>query len=848
MLPVILLIALFLGGQPPPQEGCIVPQMTFIGEQIGDRFGETVAQVGDMDGDGYSDIAVGAHCLRGKGPMTGAVYLFSGYDGRKLGFFEGEEPFGRFGKSIASTELNGDGRIDLIVGAPHMGGRPLDERGRIYIFSGASGKLIQIMEGRERGEWFGYAISCMDVNGDGFEDLLVGAPGGKGDGEARSGRAYLYSGEDLFDLALFQGEQEGDWFGYALCLIDADADGCPDPIIAAPGHDRALGRDVGRIYAFSGADGSLLYHVDPDDPIDRFGASLNPLDDLTGDGIQDLMVGSAGPSFSKTYIIDGAEGVILYALANDGSRHAQAHPVVSVKDRNRDGIPELAMGASDAFSSAILLFSGRDGGLLERRTLGESIQGFGYTLCGPLEAHLTGYPRLVAGGNPFRNRGDERAGFVGFYSLAPRGVLRCMRGKDGGDRFGTVVKIGGDANGDGRADLLVGCPFMAGPAGERAGAVYLYSDLGGAPDLVLEGETLGSRFGESLSTIDDIDGDGRADFLIGAPGFTHNNAQDAGRLYIFSSSLGGLSEWSLYGMKGGDRLGSSVTVLGDVNGDSVSDILVSAPGHDEGEVLNAGRVLLASGRDLDVLLEVKGRDWEDRLGSCLGVAGDLNGDGMAEFLCTVPRSPVFEMEGRERVHVYSPLSERPLFTLKALKTREKFGASLQGIHDVNGDRIPDILVGAPGYRGGLGAPRGRVYLYSGADGGLLGHITGGMSGDALGIAICRVQDFDGDGIAEIALGFAAGESGGIYIIGSKDLKPMCRLQGEEGARAFGASLSAPPDFTPETALVLLVGASRSRFNGIPEMGAVYAFGSDLPFGEAEETHAWPEFHSLMNRD
>lgn len=848
MLPEILLIALLLGGQSPPQEGCIVPQMTFVGEQIGDRFGETVAKVGDVDGDGYSDIAMGAHCLRGKGPMTGAVYLFSGYDGRELGFFEGEEPFGRFGKSMASTELNGDGRIDLIVGAPHVGGAPLEERGRVYIFSGSSGKLIQIMEGRERGEWFGYAISCMDVNGDGFEDLLVGAPGGKGEGEARSGRVYLYSGEDLFDLALFQGEQEGDWFGYSLCLIDADADGCPDPVIAAPGHDQASGKDVGRIYAFSGADGSLLYHVDPDDHIDRFGAVVNPLDDLTGDGIQELMVASAGPSFGITHIIDGAEGRILFALTDDGSRPAQAHPVVSVEDRNRDGIPELAMGSSDAFSSAILLFSGRDGSLVERRILGESIQGFGYTLCGPLEAHLTGYPRLVAGGNPFLNRGDERAGFIGFYSLAPRGVLRRIQGRDGGDRFGSVVEIGGDANGDGRADLLIGCPFMAGSAGERAGAVFLYSDLGGAPDLVLEGETLSSRFGESISPIEDIDGDGRTDFLIGAPGFAHDNALDAGRLYIFSSSLGGLSERSLFGMKGGDKLGSSVVVLGDVNGDSVSDILVSAPGHDKGEVLNAGRVLLASGRNLDVLLEITGRDWEDRLGSCLSVAGDLNGDGLAEFLCTVPRSPVFEMEGRERVHVFSPLSKKPLFTLKALKTREKFGASLQGIHDVNGDRVPDILVGAPGYRGGLGAPRGRVYLFSGADGGLLGHITGGTAGDALGIAICRVRDFDGDGIKEIALGAGAQEAGGIYIIGSKDMKPMCRLQGEKGARAFGSSLSGPSDFTPETALVLLVGASRSRAIGVAETGAVFAFGSDLPFGEAEETHTWPVFQSLEGRD
>ena len=179
-----------------------VPLFTFDGGSEDDLFGQSVNGAGDVNGDGFADLIVGAPRDRNNGTDRGSAQVFSGSDGSVLFTFDGETIGDGFGSSVSSAgDVNGDGFAGLIVGAPfeNNGSRS----GSARVFSGSDGSVLFTFDGETIGGESGVSVSgAGDVSGDGFADLIVGAQFIDSNG-ARGGSARVFSGSDgsvLFDL------------------------------------------------------------------------------------------------------------------------------------------------------------------------------------------------------------------------------------------------------------------------------------------------------------------------------------------------------------------------------------------------------------------------------------------------------------------------------------------------------------------------------------------------------------------------------------------------------------------------------------------------------------------------
>ena len=265
---------------------------TFNGDSVGDFFGVSVSGAGDVNGDGFADLIVGAAQDDNNGADAGSARVLSGLNGSVLYTFNGDSPFDFFGVSVSGAgDVDGDGYADLIVGA--RGDDNNGERsGSARVFSGLDGSILYTFDGDSAADTFGASVSgAGDVNGDGFADLIVGAAQDDNNGFS-SGSARVFSGLDGSILFTFDGDSAIDLFGISVSGAgDVDGDGFADLIVGARRDDNN-GDSSGSARVFSGADGSVLYTFNGDSPFDFFGGSVSGAGDVDGDGFADLIVGA----------------------------------------------------------------------------------------------------------------------------------------------------------------------------------------------------------------------------------------------------------------------------------------------------------------------------------------------------------------------------------------------------------------------------------------------------------------------------------------------------------------------------------------------------------------------------
>ncbi len=372
-------------------------------------------------------------------------------------------------------------------------------------------------------------------------------------------------------LQTFTGEQIGDAFGWvAADLGDINGDGVHDVIIPAPFYADESGNLTGKVYVYSGADGTLLHSV-MGNGFEVLGYSANSAGDVNQDGVPDYAIGGIATSHVAVY--SGANHTVLFDLYGaGGDRFGSA--VAPAGDVNGDGYADLLVGAeraSDTFFRAgrVYLFSGYDGSLL--------------------------------------------------WSVGGEGASYLL-----GSAAGSV----GDVTGDGVPDAVFGAYGAPGATGTTSGGrAYVFSGVDGALVYTLQPENTAVVFGQFFASgAGDVDGDGTPDIFVA----DYADGGGNGRAYVFSGANG--RRILLVNGKPGDGLGPR-RGLGDINGDGYSDLIVAAYTASRGAPF-AGKTIVISGRDRTPLQTITGAIANDNLGvDALGV-GDINGDGKMDFLVT----------------------------------------------------------------------------------------------------------------------------------------------------------------------------------------------------------------------
>lgn len=484
-----------------------------------DQSGSAVHDIGDLNGDGYDDVLIGAFHTSGAGnikPDAGESYVIFG------------RPNWSSNLTLNTTTLDGTNGITLF--------------------------------GVDAGDLSGHSVGrAGDVNGDGFDDLVIGADNSDGFGNVKphAGETYVVFGRS-------------DWSN--------------TPTV--------------RLSSLDGTNGFTLFGVDEGD---HSGLAVSGAGDVNGDGFDDILIGAPQAASIGNLKVNGGESYLVFGKSN-----WSVTPALTLNTTTLDG------------TVGVTLF-----------------------------------------------------------------------GVDPGDKCGSAVAIAGDLNGDGFDDLIIGAYNGYGPSNTRAYAGETYvvfgksdwsatsqlnlnvTTLNGIVGVTFFGVDMNDQSGRAVSGAGDVNGDGFDDIVIGAPqaGAANNIKPNAGESYVVfgkaswsatktltlnTSTLNGTSGFTLFGVEYLDRSGSSVSSAGDVNGDGFDDLLIAAYAGDGAGNLtsNAGETAVVFGKsswksttkvDLGKLTGSNGfsvygidiNDTSEDSGLVTGSvtsAGDVNGDGFSDFL------------------------------------------------------------------------------------------------------------------------------------------------------------------------------------------------------------------------
>lgn len=404
------------------------------GEARFDMAGEVIASAGDVNGDGFDDILVGAPSAS-PNYMTnrGSVYVYSGADYSLLFQWNGSAIDDLFGSAVAGAgDVNADGYADIVIGASRSSAGGLLNAGGAIVRSGFDGSVIYRWGGQQANIAFGISVAgAGDMNGDGFDDIAVGATGTDHNGTPNAGSAFVFSGMDGTLMYQFNGPASNANLGSSLaCAGDLNADGHDDIIVGALGTIIFGVSYDGSAFAYSGSDGSLLYRWDAFGIEDKFGYSVSSAGDVNADGFDDVIIGAYGVSPTAmyraggAYVFSGQSGALLHQWFGSASYNYFGQSVSGAGDVDGDGFPDLIVGAPNveiagAFSvGAAYLFSGESGALIHQWDGFAFDDRFGTSVAMVGDTNADGHADIVVSA-PGRDIGYQDVGAINLYRFNP---------------------------------------------------------------------------------------------------------------------------------------------------------------------------------------------------------------------------------------------------------------------------------------------------------------------------------------------------------------------------------------------------------------------------------------------
>ncbi|MEM7550504.1 MAG: T9SS type A sorting domain-containing protein [Bacteroidota bacterium] len=920
---------------------------TINGIGVNDYTGASTAIIEDFNGDGINDVLVGSPGSPNDffGSFTGRAYVIFGQNSNDLlpnilelsaldgtnGFvLEGNDSNDDFGTSVAGIgDFNNDGLNDIAISAP--GGDP-DGRGgagETYVIFGSedpfpatfdlsdiNGSNGFVINGINSGDRSGSSISTAgDLNGDGFADILVGAPRAIINDDDDVGQAYVVFGsadisDTFFELSTLNGENgfslNGtdilNFTGTSVNLAgDINNDGFSDIIISAPGSDR-----IGEAYVIFGKAGGHQPSIDLFRIPNNIGFTIIGIDDSTfpdlnvgrggdfnNDGFDDIIISemNADPngllSAGQTHIIFGTisppnsppqlEASFVDLILEPGFVEQRISTLGTFSDVDDD---RLSFSISSSNENVVTVSIRNDSLIINEVDLG---------LSEILVSADDGNGNIINNQFTIRIRSSSESLFPVEFNLSDlngsNGVT--IQGVETDDQTGFSVAGVGDIDGDGFDDVLMTSPpeRFNFNSGGFSYVVFGNDDNNPFIDLTSLTNEIGITVGETFiqaSSAGDFNSDGLDDFLLSSSetvriNFGASNREDIDRLSNTSFVTGNEN----------NNL-SSIDVLGDVNGDGIEDIILGDPSIEIfGDILRGSAYILygtEGAENSDVNLSnlsedrgfiVNGTDSFSELGGAVSSAGDLNNDGLDDIAIAAV--------GQNRVHIIFGTSgfgsEFDLlsingnngFNISGLNTNG--GIQLRSLGDINGDNIDDFAIGTPALRNGAvfvifgkfdGFPTElNTSELDGTNGFLISGVDSRLEFGAIntGISVSDAIDINDDGLNDIIIGDNLADSegeinnGNIFIVyGSQDTYPAefnlfnligdngFVIRGVDGFDEAGFSISSARDFNNDQIEDLIIGAP-SVFGSRGEVYVIFG-GSNNPGGRNRSPEILNQIFSL----